>query len=222
MRIRAAFDCDGVILRADEIFRDHFECQGYSVIETGKFDYALDPEASPSAIGAMIDDCIDRRTIDMDPYEGVEDMFSKLYDQTFEPITVVTSRSPSFASATTLALNRVFKNIPFVTGYTDGATKLFHLRNFPVIVEDRRRTAIQLAMVGKIVLVPKRSYNWPMTVPAFEVNRKWTWLEEADLPHYGVGYKSQPPDLFWCGRVVYMDSMESFLKNEKLFNLLLT
>lgn len=220
MRIRAAFDCDGVILNADEIFRDHFECQGYKVLETGTFDYKLDPDASDNVIAAMIDDCVERRTVDMDTYEGMEKLFRKLYGSTFNPITVVTARAAMFASTTTLALQRAFRDVPFVTGYTSGSTKLFHLRNFPVVVEDRRRTAIQLAMVGKIVLVPKRSYNWPMTVPAFEVNRGWTWLEEADLHHYGMGYKSMPPDLFWCGRVIYIDSMESLLK-DNVFKILI-
>jgi|WetSurMetagenome_2_1015567.scaffolds.fasta_scaffold62516_3 hypothetical protein len=223
MKQRAAFDCDGVILNADEIFRDNFRCQGFSVKDSNEFRYKLDPEVSDREMFIMIEDAIQRRTVDMDGYEGIKEAMSRMFCNTGEPISIVTARNPNSASQTVQAIKRVVGTTPFSISFADGIPKSTFLGSFKVFVDDCRETAMNLASEGKTVLVPKRSYNFPIDLPRFspETGRSWTWMEECEVGHYGVGYKDYPPDLFWCGRIIFMDSVESLIKNEKIFRLLL-
>lgn len=220
MKLRAAFDCDGIILDSDEVFRDHFIYQGYRIIENGKFYYDLDPPVSKGKIDQMVDDCIERRTEDMDPYDGILEIVNRIAKDTGDPLHVVTARNPKFAGVTIAAIKRAVGGAPFFTSFTPGASKLQYLKDFPVFIEDRRRTAIELAEAGKVVICPKRRYNWPMSLPKFDPKRKWTWLEEQELDCFGIKNKDFPPYLWWCGRIIYVDSILSLSNNEKIYSII--
>jgi hypothetical protein len=219
MKSKAAFDLDGVLLNADEIFRDHLEIQGYKVIENNKWIYETDPAISKDKLHEFIDDCLARRTVDMDTFEGVEDLVQKLYKDTGSPLNIVTARNIMHGSTTLHAVNRITRGLPFTVSFAK-KSKLEYLGGYSVFVEDRLETCIELASARKVVICPKRRWNFPVTMDRFTPTRNWTWMEESDLQYYGLTSREEPPNLFWQGRIIFIESMESFLSNEKLYRLL--
>jgi hypothetical protein len=223
--IRAAFDCDGVLLNFYEIFEDYARIEGYQIDpkSANRFEYDLIPPVTFNEMCGMIDDCLARRTVDMDPYEGAEDLVAQLWKDTNDPIQIITARKAVFASQTEIALARVFKSIPHFTAYTCGTNKLDYMKRYPVIIEDRRGTAKRLAISGKVVIVPKRPWNWPMNEPSFLPDRGWRWVDEKDFKDLdiSIGAWSSTNWIWFGGVIIYINSLRSLLDNQRLYEMLI-
>lgn len=221
MKSRTAFDLDGTLLNSDEIFKDHFRCQGFEVKENNDWEYVLDPSATGEEIADMIDDCIHRRTVDMDRTEGAMELVQKLYSYTGDPTIIVTARPATSAETTIHAIRRVCGNDYFMTGFANGLLeKIRFLQPYKVLFEDNIDVAIQLAKHRKIVIVPKKRYNSMGDIKRFEPDRGWTWLEEQDLKYYRTNKGEDGPDIFWDGRIIFVESLMNVVNNERLFGLL--
>lgn len=122
--------------------------------------------------------------MDVRVYSGVFEVLEKLHLQTGDYIQFITARDILFASETHLAVKSFIRDIPYQIAFVNGIDnpKLSFLKRYDYFVEDRRKTAKEIAAIGKTVLVPKRDYN-KMELPEDsniifikEINTLWPFL----------------------------------------------
>lgn len=93
-------------------------------------------------------------------YDGVYKVLKTIFDKTQEPIQFVTSRPINQAYATHMLIRRALIDIPYQIAFAESnENKIKFLSNFCCFMEDRRKTAIEIADDGNTVFVPKHCYN---------------------------------------------------------------
>ena len=84
---------------------------------------------------------------------------AKIYENTGQPIKIITARPFRAATDTYLAADKLFKT-PFELVLTQGKiNKSEYLKGINYFVEDRRKNVIELAHAFKKVFMPKYDYN---------------------------------------------------------------
>lgn len=160
MKIDIAFDIDEVMVRFMQPVSEVLKSRGYSYEETKSYNVisGVSPRLS-----------IDERDeifnlVYADPYsipivEGAQELCTKLYIKTGDPILFVTSRNTDVATETHILVKR-FCKVPYILAFSDAAyAKFTFLDGISYFVEDRRDEILSLAGNNKTVFVPKRSWN---------------------------------------------------------------
>lgn len=163
--INIAFDLDGVLVnlipRVDYYLKEMFHS---SLIVGDSFRFSSDPPLSMTkiwkAINAAIYDYKNLKT-----FSGVEQLLDDIYIDTGMPIRIITAR-PIYTIEATYRSVKSFCNAPFEIVLSSPEDKWKHLMQTQVFVEDRRKTALQLASKGKIVFLVNRKYNQIKNPPA--------------------------------------------------------
>ena len=92
---------------------------------------------------------------------GAEEFIHRMYELTGQPFLIVTARPISHATETHKLIKRFAKKTPYVVAFADGCVKHRYLSGYKFFIEDRRRTAIDLVNMGKIVFLINTVYNQP-------------------------------------------------------------
>jgi hypothetical protein len=87
------------------------------------------------------------------------ELCTNLYVKTTDPVVFVTLRSQGWATETHKLVKR-FCKVPYILIFADPRIgKLPYLNEIHYFVDDRRKTAMELAEAGKTVLMPIRDWN---------------------------------------------------------------
>lgn len=158
-RLNIAFDLDGTCIDLHSQFsKILLNWTGIDVRQASQFHIDREFNISKTLLWAAIRESY-RAWEEIEIFPGVEDLMKLLYDMTGDPIYFVTARPKKYASETFQLIER-FCPHPFkVSMCEQGDEKLKYLKNYMFYVEDRRKTAIDLAVQGKVVYMPKRAYN---------------------------------------------------------------
>jgi len=116
-------------------------------------------------------------------YPGATELLAKLYEKTNEPPLIVTARPPDSASLTYQIVKRVAKKTPFaVVLKHPRCHKSQHLSGYYYFVEDRRRTALELADLNFVIPLVRKNYN---PIPNIKKYRNIFYIEGVHelIPH---------------------------------------
>jgi len=94
--------------------------------------------------------------------EFVNTFLEKIYSESSAPIHVITARPEGVLMhhACMKTLERCFPNVEFqVTIVKSGSEKIRFMGEADIMFEDRRKTALDLAKNGNIVMMPAKDYN---------------------------------------------------------------
>ena len=92
--------------------------------------------------------------------DGAHQIMEILWHLTAEPIQIITARPPKGVTSAVCILNRIMMGIPYNIAFVDSAKdKYLHLGPDDVLVEDRRRTCLELAEIGVRTVMIKNEYN---------------------------------------------------------------
>jgi len=160
MKIDIAFDIDDVMIRFIDPVLEILKSLKYTYESTGNFDLfeCIKPQISKEHLHRIF------RTVYTDPYcfpivAGAQELCTKLYLKTGDPILFITTRNTDIASETHGLVQR-FCKVPYVVAFANTIyDKITYLRDINYFVEDRRKTILHLVENGKTVFVPKRSWN---------------------------------------------------------------
>lgn len=156
--INIAFDLDQCLIEIlpmvrdliwSKAFIDITDCKQYDIAE----EYGLDRN--------FVIDCIHdvlRRYDEIPLVEGAQELLHKLYENGKRPIHIITDRSIEIARETCLLMER-FK-VPFTISFSNGYSKILFLNEW-YLVEDRRKTALEVAKAEHSVILVEKSYNQP-------------------------------------------------------------
>jgi len=157
-RLSIAFDIDGVFVDVHNVFSkiilsryriDTFYPQQYDVTVGNKLTTEQLWEAIREAY----------LLVDETPiYSGSTELVSTLHNVSGDEITFITARPVEFENETAEIVER-FCHVPYKIIFSKGSDKINYLNDFNYFVDDRRKTARQLAANGKKVFMPVRSYN---------------------------------------------------------------
>jgi len=157
-KLNIAFDLDGVLVDLPTaMIEDLMELTGKNLEYHEKFNLG-------EVVGQEnIDKVLYRlyHSYDLIPImDEARYVLNYLWMKTEQPITIVTARSIDYATETHKLVKRVFKDIPYILIFCGGhSNKHTYLHDFDYFVEDRRRTAIELAKKGKTVFLIDTNYN---------------------------------------------------------------
>jgi len=101
-------------------------------------------------------------------YNGAEELCNTVYACTQRPVKIVTNRPYAAATKTYALINR-FCKVPYelILNYR-GYNKGEFLHDYEYFVEDRRRTAIELAKLGKTVFLVNQPWNQGFTLQSIK------------------------------------------------------
>jgi len=133
-------------------YSDHYSLDIYKDGE--KVDY-WDPDVTD-----LFNETFDRYD-EIEIFPGAEEFIHKMYELTGQPFLIVTARPISHATETHKLIKRFAKKTPYVVAFADGCDKHRYLSGYKFFIEDRRRTAIDLVNMGKIVFLIDTVYNQP-------------------------------------------------------------
>jgi hypothetical protein len=160
-----AFDLDGVLIDLVSVLRKKLpELCGCEFVDTNAYRITTNPVISNAKLWKAFD-AIFEDYKNFPIFEGAEDLCRILFTATNDPIRIVTSRPIRAATATHKLIQR-FCKVPYVCIITGNhAEKYRYLTDYCYFVEDRRATAIDLAVRGKHVFLVDRGYNRPCAGP---------------------------------------------------------
>lgn len=164
MRVDIAFDLDGVLVDFWTRALAVAESMGITVVRTNRYEQEMFFEREGRM--ATRDDRSElyRRTFDLldinDIEPGARIFVNRLYSLTEKPLYVVTAR-PIWAAWNTFRIMRdICGKTPFVVAFAKtGTEKAKYLNGVNTFVEDRRRTAYELAVLGYKVYLVDKYYN---------------------------------------------------------------
>ena len=157
-----AFDIDGCFVDLMKYLEVLLGREGIRIIENGKYDLETDPPITSDQLLEYLIDCyIAHDHIPI--YPGAEELCYELFYVSRCPIHFITARPSAAATHTHLLVER-FCNVPFTISFS-GNSKLNYLNNYTFFVEDRRKTAREIAMAGKTVFMPDRPWNQMEYIP---------------------------------------------------------
>ena len=155
-----AFDLDGVLvdifLQIQEVAQDRYKVD---LSKITNYDFS----------NKLTEDQVKRIFIDLySKYkcakieEGATEVLNLVWEITRKPIKIVTARSSNYATETIRLIER-FARVPFYVCFSGGHKfKYKFLKGDKCFVEDRRRTALELAEKGISVFLINKSYNNPL------------------------------------------------------------
>lgn len=160
MRLNIAFDLDCTLVDMIAQVRRYLENDGYALKDICRYDMtsAIEPQMTEEQLWQYFKKCYERH--DETPVcEGVVELLEMLYAKSQKPILIVTQR-PSWAASQSYALVERFLNVPFVICFADKRFgKIAYLNDIDYFVEDRKKTAKELAAHGKKVFMIRQSWN---------------------------------------------------------------
>lgn len=153
-----AYDIDGCFLDLCSLFSAYAMSKFQTNIKNVKhYDLTIGTGLTKDQVWKAIEWAY--RNPEMVPiYEGAEEVVRKTYELTGEPILFITARPASSAHQTHETIRR-FCDVPYLIAFANDHKKIDYLTGKRYFVDDRRRTAIQLAKHGLTVFMPRRSYN---------------------------------------------------------------
>lgn len=93
-------------------------------------------------------------------YPGVTDLMRKIYHATGDPVQIITARPPGGAKSAFQICNKLMDGVPYSIALVDsGSDKYMHLNPDDILVEDRRRTILELTRIGIRSIVIDKEYN---------------------------------------------------------------
>lgn len=161
-KLNLEFDLDGILIDYHSVLEWHL-ANNYDtkMISTGKFHFGTDPEMSVVELEDAIYSAMDF-TGKIKPHPGAHEVLKELYRITGEPIKIITARPKNKVVQTVASIDRVLGDIPYLFAMVDsGMDKPKYVRS-KCFIDDRRRTAIDMASRGYTVFMPEREYNLPI------------------------------------------------------------
>lgn len=158
-RNKIAFDLDGVLIDLDSILEGQLK-EKTGLDFSGLTEYSV-TKCLPIEED-ILEECLDycyRQYANIAIYPGVKEVIRELWDQTEDPITVITARPIFWATETHILVKRVCGEIPYRLIFSDGISKSIYLGDYPYFAEDRRKTALELTEMGKQVFLVDKIYN---------------------------------------------------------------
>jgi hypothetical protein len=186
--LNVAFDIDGIVANFEAPFREWaWEKYDLQFVETGHFHWEAEPFITNKMFTEIIAEFISYGTPEIPLLDGAV-VVDYLWRKCPSPILFVTARHPETAGDTHEWIKKHFPKIDFLLAVVDsGSDKHRYLENYGAFIEDRRKTAVELASKGKVVFMPMRSYNnvsgvrydnFPIFTPNDWMNYSWS---QADL-----------------------------------------
>jgi hypothetical protein len=164
-RCNIAFDLDGVLVDIVTPIKEKcISILGSEMLDTNSYQIQTNPPTSMTQIWKVFDAVFeDYKKIPILP--GIENFIDLLFSMTNDPIRIVTSRPVRVATATHKLIQR-FCKVPYVCIITGNSKEKYrYLNNYSFFVEDRRATAIDLAIRGKHIFLIDQIYNRPCYGP---------------------------------------------------------
>lgn len=183
-----AFDLDGTLIDLMSVAIPLVEkYAGVPITKFTQFDIAKDNNISKKAVWQGILEAINHRNIPV--YEGVKTLFRNIYDITGEPIKIVTARPANKEQQTFFTVMSFTGDTPFrIKMVNPEESKMTYLDGYDYFVEDRRRTALELADAGIYVFLIRKPYNQGVQHSKIEyidgvkdlIDREWSFV---NLPY---------------------------------------
>ena len=158
--IDIAFDIDGCVVNLmQQLSRYLSAYAGAKIIDHNQFNFFTSPAISKKELWQYIYNCYEDYK-NTPVYPGAKELFHNLYYLVRKPITFVTSR-PVNAATQTYKLMDTICIPPYTISFAKAPYhKRDFLHGFKYYMEDRRKTAFELANTGKIkIFIPQYSYN---------------------------------------------------------------
>lgn len=157
---RVAFDLDGVLVNTFGVFCNVLEEShpGIKVLKNNEFRISTDPPITDKEIWRIFYEAFPRID-DIKIFPGASSLLRWVFDETLEPVKIVTSRPRKFQLETLFLIKKFYDGPLHLQMVDDSSEKINYLKRQDIFVEDRRKTAIQLAAAGKTVLLIDRYYN---------------------------------------------------------------
>lgn len=164
MRPNIAFDIDGVVAKFADAFVPYAKKRyGLEFIPKDVFHWDVEPDITPLLFEKLIAWFIRDHSNKIKSYGGGSDLVDYVWQKTCKPITFITARHEMTVAASHSWIRAYFPSIdPIIITVDSGTDKMRYLNDFDCFIDDRRRTALQLVLRGKVVFMPKRKYNWPI------------------------------------------------------------
>ena len=157
--INIEFDLDSTLVEIMKPF-EKIIMRKHGIDVSGSTQYDLTKEFIISSFDVMAGFAEVYEMIeDIEFMPGAETLLHTLYAMTGDPVHIITSRPIEFAENTFLLMKRF--NVPFTISMLDYHYNKHDYIRKEYFVEDRRRTAIDLADRGIYVIMPIHSYNQP-------------------------------------------------------------
>ena len=159
-KLKIAFDLDGVLIDlVTPIDKYIEEIHGIKIGKKDNFSYEKTTGLKSEQLWEIFYKVykeIDATHI----FPGATELLTKLYEKTNEPPFILTARPHDAASDTYAIVERMMGKIPFqLVLKHPNAHKSQYLKNYNVYVEDRRKTALELSMLGFMVPLVQTDYN---------------------------------------------------------------
>jgi len=151
------FDLDGVLINFSHVAKCLLHADGYSVNSTTRFKWTTTPALADSIIWDYFKESYVLWRI-TPIFDGARELVRAVYNYTGRPISIITARPIDYATETFKVIDRVV-DVPFSVAITEGNQKYAHLDPGDIIVEDRRRTVLQLAEIGIRSILVDKPYN---------------------------------------------------------------
>lgn len=159
-RIRIAFDIDGSVVDFQAHIRQIAQGMcGSELPDSEGFDLCEPWGMTEKEIWEILR--VGYKQWQLTPiFDYVPELMETLWERTREPIQFVTARPKEFAHHTHLLVSRFMGEVPYQIAFASGFDKPYFLGGYSYVLEDRRRTAIDLAENhGKIVFLVDAPYN---------------------------------------------------------------
>lgn len=157
---KIAFDLDGTLINFINAFDKQLESYTdgrVKRLEHDKFRMKTEPQITDEDVWMLIKLAYSRLE-DMPPFPGARELTNMVYSLTCEPIYIVTRRPISHAHWTHMAIEQ-FIQVPYKVAFPKTYDKREYLDGYDYFIDDRRKTALELAAWGIEVLIPYREYN---------------------------------------------------------------
>jgi len=157
------FDLDGVLVDFLSVFKYFYESiyqKNFNIDLVNQHNIGSLVTISPKQLFHLFDICF--QNWKMFPiYPGATEILAKLYEKTNEPPVILTARKYNSATSTYKLVKRIAKNTPFQLIFkSPNAHKADYIKNkYNYIVEDRRKTVLELYKRGFDPILVKKTYN---------------------------------------------------------------
>lgn len=157
--LNIAFDLDGVFIDVGEVIKDLILKDGHKYIENDEYQYETNPPMPDGYFWKIVKKAYKLyNKTPLFPYS--RRIIKTLYALSADPITIITARPHWSANDTYKQMDLLFGDTPYILIMTGSSSdKLKYLNRFEYFVEDRRKTAIEVASIGKLAIMPRRHYN---------------------------------------------------------------
>ena len=153
------FDLDGVLIDFQSRVFAVLEDEGFEITDRDQWQFKTYPKLTDAQLWQRINKTYDLWT-STETYPGVGFLMRSLWQMTATPIQIITARPAWCADRTIMHLNRVMDGIPYLVAMVDsGDQKINYLDPDDILVEDRRKTCIDLSRAGVRTILVDMPYN---------------------------------------------------------------